>query len=145
MSMWFLNVLGDSQGFFMFLWSVQSVLWFSILSFPFCHFSHWKVFNIHASSSNHFLFKISQLCGIFIIPGLGHLDGLFICVSWAADSVCAFSSRRRLSERWVQHCRVFYQMDTRHESGLSLKPGLQCVCWTAHCISGDHTGFHKHV
>lgn len=87
-----------------------------------------KTLNIHIYWSKHFLFKISKLCGIFIIWDLDIWTALFLCASFCRR---AFSCWMGTAESWVQHCWVFYQMDTRYESGLSFSQGPN-VCVGLH-------------
>lgn len=60
--------------------------------------------------------------------GFGHLDSFI--PSCFPLSMC-FLFWMGTAERWVQHCWVFYQMDTRYESGLSFSQKLN-VCVGLH-------------
>lgn len=59
-------------------------------------------------------------CGIFIIWDLDSF--ILLCIPLLLDGNSA---------ELVQHCWVFYQMDTRYESGLSFSQGLN-VCVGLH-------------
>lgn len=59
-------------------------------------------------------------CGIFIIWDLDSF--ILLCIPLLLDGN---------STELVQHCWVFYQMDTRYESGLSFSQGLN-VCVGLH-------------
>lgn len=93
-------------------------------------FFSWKMSNVHIYRSRHFLRKISKLCGIFIIWDLDSFILLSVCfLFWmgTAES-CMGTLLGILPDGYSVWIRAKFQ------------PRPECVCWTAHCISGDHTG-----
>lgn len=80
-----------------------------------------KMLNIHIYWSEPFLLKISKLNVASSSSGIW--TALLSCAS-----LCCWMGT---PQSWVQHCWVFYQMDTRYESGLSFSQGLN-VCVGLH-------------
>lgn len=93
----------------------------SLIMQPFyCHFSFWRCIYTHIYCSSAFfsmwhlnLYSFVSVCFLFWNGNCRGLGTTLLGILPDGYSV------------WIK---------------AKFQPRLECVCWTAHCISGDHTG-----
>lgn len=96
-----------------------------------------KVLNIHIYWSKHFLCKISKIMWHLHHLGFGHLDSFIpLCFLLSVCFLVRNGNCRVLGATLLGILPDGYSVWIRSK----FQPRPECVCWTAHCISGDHTG-----
>lgn len=116
------------------MWQNIQILVFYIERFQSLHIAYFAIiFHSENVKYTHLLeqalpFQNKQIMWHLHHLGIEHLDS-FIPLCFPL-SVC-FHFWMGTAESWVQHCWVFYQMDTQYESGLSFSQGPN-VCVGLH-------------